>query len=333
MRNGIDCNGSEWEEINLSNVKNDLTAQIFNKLTAKFPVRVKQNKRIYWLCECECGNNVACRVDVLTSGHSKSCGCWKTERLSNKKNKTRNEMIGKTFGELTVLNIDHIVTFPSGVIKDYYNCRCSCGNTHIVLESSLCNGLTKSCGCKTIEMITKSNLKDLTNMRFGKLIALRLSSKKAIGHTYWDCECDCGNFVTVRSDRLSGGKALSCGCEGRIGERNIQNILLKNNIRFKKEQTFLDLVSESGSKLRYDFGIIQNEVIIRLVEFDGSQHEEPIEYFGGLEKFLQLKANDTLKNQYALSHNIPLVRIPYSKRDSITLDDILGNQYLIKGDN
>lgn len=40
--------------------------------------------------------------------------------------------------------------------------------------------------------------------------------------------------------------------------------------------------------------------------------------------------NDTLKNQYALSHNIPLVRIPYSKRDSMTLDDILGDSYLYK---
>lgn len=63
---------------------------------------------------------------------------------------------------------------------------------------------------------------------------------------------------------------------------------------------------------------------------DGQQHNKPYEYFGGVEKFLTVRKNDTLKNQYALSHNIPLVRIPYSKRDSMTLDDILGDSYLYK---
>ena len=44
-----------------------------------------------------------------------------------------------------------------------------------------------------------------------------------------------------------------------------------------------------------------------------------------------MQKNDDLKNQYALSHNIPLVRIPYNKRDSMNLDDLLGSKYLIKG--
>ena len=39
---------------------------------------------------------------------------------------------------------------------------------------------------------------------------------------------------------------------------------------------------------------------------------------------------DKVKNDYALTHNIPLVRIPYWERDNITLDMIMGDQYLIK---
>lgn len=39
-----------------------------------------------------------------------------------------------------------------------------------------------------------------------------------------------------------------------------------------------------------------------------------------------------IKNEYALSHNIPLVRIPYWKRNSITLETIMGDQYLIKNE-
>lgn len=30
---------------------------------------------------------------------------------------------------------------------------------------------------------------------------------------------------------------------------------------------------------------------------------------------------------------IPLIRIPYDKRDSMTLNDLLGSKYLIKGGN
>ena len=83
--------------------------------------------------------------------------------------------------------------------------------------------------------------------------------------------------------------------------------------------------------LRYDFAILdESNIPMRLIEFDGEQHARPIEHFGGENKFKIQQENDVLKNQYALSHNIPLVRIPYSKRDYINLDDILGDKYLIK---
>ena len=44
----------------------------------------------------------------------------------------------------------------------------------------------------------------------------------------------------------------------------------------------------------------------------------------------QRQERDRIKNEYALSHNIPLVRIPYWERDNITLEMIMGDQYLIK---
>jgi len=42
-----------------------------------------------------------------------------------------------------------------------------------------------------------------------------------------------------------------------------------------------------------------------------------------------IQQRDKEKNEYALSHNIPLVRIPYWERDNITLDMIMGDKYLI----
>ena len=47
-------------------------------------------------------------------------------------------------------------------------------------------------------------------------------------------------------------------------------------------------------------------------------------------KLKATQKRDKIKNNYALSHNIPLVRIPYWERDNITLDLLLGNKYLQK---
>ena len=41
---------------------------------------------------------------------------------------------------------------------------------------------------------------------------------------------------------------------------------------------------------------------------------------------------DQLKNNYALQHHIPLVRIPYTKEKTICFNDIFGEEFLIKGD-
>ena len=112
---------------------------------------------------------------------------------------------------------------------------------------------------------------------------------------------------------------------------NVEKILNDNDILFKPQYTFNDLVSENNKLLRFDFGIIDNNLnLIRLIEFDGTQHVAPVERFGGQAEFEKRQKYDSIKNQYALSHNIPLVRIPYSKRNSMCLDDILGDKYLIK---
>lgn len=55
----------------------DITGQKFNRLTA---IRVDHmNRCAFWLCSCECGNEVVVPVDGLTTGHTKSCGCHKVD--------------------------------------------------------------------------------------------------------------------------------------------------------------------------------------------------------------------------------------------------------------
>lgn len=59
-----------------------------------------------------------------------------------------------------------------------------------------------------------------------------------------------------------------------------------------------------------------------VIEFDGEQHQKPIEFFGGEEKFLQRKNNDIIKNKYCFNNNILIIRIPYQFIDKISITDL-----------
>ena len=53
---------------------------------------------------------------------------------------------------------------------------------------------------------------DLTNMRFGKLVVIRLNGKDKRGECKWLCRCDCGNETVVYGSHLRKGNTVSCGC-------------------------------------------------------------------------------------------------------------------------
>lgn len=65
----------------------DITNQKFGKLTAIKYNGIKsigKQGRIKhtWLCKCDCGNDTIVYTDALTSGRTKSCGCYKTFKQS-----------------------------------------------------------------------------------------------------------------------------------------------------------------------------------------------------------------------------------------------------------
>ena len=64
----------------------------------------------------------------------------------------------------------------------------------------------------------------------------------------------------------------------------------------------------------------------------------PVDEYGDTEDMLfdsieVIKERDNIKNTFCITHNYPLVRIPYTKLNNITIDDLLGDQYLVKGDD
>lgn len=59
--------------------------------------------------------------------------------------------------------------------------------------------------------------KDLTGQRFGKLVALEKAPSRN-KHTYWLCQCDCGNKKEIQTSHLTSGASKSCGCESKLND-------------------------------------------------------------------------------------------------------------------
>jgi hypothetical protein len=53
---------------------------------------------------------------------------------------------------------------------------------------------------------------DITNQRFGRLVAKWPAGINAGHHVYWLCLCDCGTVKAIASDHLTNGDTKSCGC-------------------------------------------------------------------------------------------------------------------------
>lgn len=231
-------------------------------------------------------------------------------------------MKNKKFGKLLVLE-------RAGSDKQrraLWKCQCDCGNITIVRGTYLRSGHTISCGCERI--LSKGyKITPMIGRKFGKLTVLSrvedYISPQGQKQPKYRCKCDCGNIINVVAQSLRNNATQSCGCiVTSIGENNIQKILIDNKIDFVKEYKFPDL-----GLLRYDFYLPNYN---RLIEFDGRQHNDPSPLWDDKESFEIRKHRDQLKNDYAKNHNIDLVRIPYTKRDSITLELLLGDKYLLR---
>lgn len=296
----------------------DLVGQRFGQLTVLRKYGHKGG-RVCWECLCDCGNLYYVITSNLTTGHTTRCS-----KCSN----SIVDLTGKTFGKLTVLQQNKTYRKEHNIsgYHAYWDCQCECGNITTVKGTDLSSGATTQCGyCANNVFI------DETNNRYGYLTIIQYLHP-GYHSSIWLAQCDCGNTCEVNINDLRRGKAkLSCGCKSirSKGELEIRQLLDNNNIIYEEQYVFDNLRGNRNRRLPYDFAILKNNYPARLIEFDGEQHQRNTDYFGGEEKFIRRQELDNIKNQYAKDNNIPLVRIPYNQLGKITINMILGNEYLI----
>lgn len=126
---------------------------------------------------------------------------------------------------------------------------------------------------------------------------------------------ECGHhFLSTPNNFISGNRCPNCYISK--GEERIASFLKENDIAFEREYTFDDLTHIN--KLRFDFMVTRpcNDAPV-LIEYDGKQHFEPIEVWGGEDYLKDIIARDKKKDEFALNKEIDLIRIPYWDFDNI----------------
>lgn len=75
-------------------------------------------------------------------------------------------LIGQTFGRLTVICQSDDYISPKGRHEAKWLCKCNCGNFCEVRSSNLKNGITKSCGCYSKEVSSNNGKKNKRYNRY-----------------------------------------------------------------------------------------------------------------------------------------------------------------------
>ena len=126
---------------------------------------------------------------------------------------------------------------------------------------------------------------------------------------------NCGNIYSVRPNNFLRGNRCP-KCSSSKGEHAIIYFLNKYKINYKHDKSYGGCSYEAP--LRFDFLIFDNEQNLKLIcEFDGIQHFEPVDIFGGEEGFKETQERDRVKNDFCKDNGILLVRIPYWEIDNI----------------
>ena len=219
--------------------------------------------------------------------------------------KTHDEFIK----ELKLINGDVMILGEYKTTNTKIKCKCKvCGSEWETRPGHLLkgHGCNKCVSAKVGALRTKSHeqfLIDLYNVN--QNIDVLDEYKNARTKLKCKCKIDGYEWNSTPNDLLHGYGCTIC-CESQ-GERAVSNILNTNHIKYTREHRFDDCVNLR--RLPFDFYLPD---IKACIEYDGIQHFEAGEYFGGIDCFIGVQKRDLIKTNYCKDNGIKLIRISYS---------------------
>lgn len=140
-------------------------------------------------------------------------------------------------------------------------------------------------------------------------------------------KCQKNHIYPSTFDNFSQGSRCP-KCNNSKGETNIDELLnSRHTVPNTSQYRFEDC--RDKKPLPFDHAIfldIEKTQIVFLIEFDGHQHDKPVNFGGisderALENFKIVQFHDEIKTQYCLDNTIPLLRIHY--KDFKNIEQIL----------
>src|ERR1035437_1551217 len=116
----------------------------------------------------------------------------------------------------------------------------------------------------------KHGAKDHTGKRFGRLVLIKRLTKKEskLGTTSYECQCDCGILLSIRSCNLVTGTTKSCGCLEKEKLRISRNkdytgqkfnrLLALERIRLPKRGVVYKCLCDCGKEITVSTGSLQS---------------------------------------------------------------------------
>jgi hypothetical protein len=267
---------------------------------------IKYDYSLVEYVNCRTKIEIICKIHgkfyQTPSAHLRGDGCSK---CGGNNNKTTNEFI-----ELSKLihndKYDYsLVNYINAITKVIIICEVH-GKFYQTPPNHIHGNGCPKC-CKNIKMNTEDFIKKSNLVHYDKYdysLTKYIGAKIKVKIVCREHEI----FEQKPYHHLSGRGCPKCGIKESKGNKEISIFLDKNKINYSKEYEFENC--KNISCLPFDFYLPDYNMCI---EYDGLQHYEPVEYFGGLISYNKIVINDNIKNKFCDENNIKLIRIRYNE--------------------
>lgn len=260
----------------------------------------RKRKRIYVKLICEqCGTEYRTNIDIIKQGGSKWCRECIHQKMIDENKKHDIKTVETLFKEKGLKLLD----------KKYINNSVpltALNSEGYKVEISY-NNLLKGYGAAPF---SSENPHTIDNIKL--FIKRSVSGYKLLSKEYIKAdgekllfECNKGHiFESSWNDFRNGTRCPVCN--NSKGEEAIRKFLESKNIEYIQEYRFNDC--RNKNPLPFDFYLPEYNICI---EYDGRQHFEQVDWFGGIDGFKERKRNDNIKDNYCKVNGVHLIRIPY----------------------
>lgn len=267
---------------------------------------VDAKTKIFFKCK-ECGHIWKAQPTNILIG--RGCPLCKSKKARERYINTQEEFEKKVRDKNP--NIEILSDYTGNKNKVFVRCK-----KHGVEWWTVPSVILRGSGCHECmnEKIGKKNGR--SHEEFMNLVRSQSPHIEILGHyknarTKIKARCKIHNEIYyVTPDLIVRGAGNCPKCAYSSGEYKVANYLDARGYEYYSQYSF----SKDGEikNKRFDFYV---PVINTCIEYDGLQHFEPIEYFGGEKAFEYMKKNDEIKNMFCKENNIGLIRIPYTITD------------------